>query len=66
MTGKYDLVFSKPWMNAAGSLGFRIGPNTMIDPANLGAFITNPVSIKPRQPAHKCHLLEFPGGFLLP
>jgi dihydroorotate dehydrogenase (NAD+) catalytic subunit len=62
---KYDLILTKPWMNAAGSLGFRIGSNSLIDPSDLGAFVTNPVSLKSRQPAHQVHFMEFPSGFLM-
>jgi dihydroorotate dehydrogenase (NAD+) catalytic subunit len=31
----------------------------------MGAFITNPVSLRPRTPAQGPRLLPFPGGFLL-
>jgi len=63
---KRDLYFSKPLMNAAGSLGFF--PN-LRDFENLGglfgAFVTNPFSLRPRLPAAKPDVIEYPGGFLL-
>src|SRR6266508_4643817 len=40
---KRDLYFSKPIMNAAGSLGFTPDPRVGIDLASFGAFATNPL-----------------------
>src|ERR687883_405794 len=62
---KRDLYFSKPIMNAAGSLGFAPDPRVGIELGALGAFVTNPFSLRPRQPATKPELIEYPGGFLL-
>jgi len=65
---KRDLYFSKPIMNAAGSLGFSPDFRSLGDFGNLnrfGAFITNPISLRPRMPAAQPALIEFPGGFLL-
>ncbi len=62
---KRDLYFSKPIMNAAGSLGFAPDPRIGIDLTNFGAFITNPISLRSRLPAAQPALIEFPGGFLL-
>lgn len=63
---KRDLYFSKPLMNAAGSLGFF--PN-LRDFENLGdllgAFVTNPFSLRPRLPTSQPAVVEYPGGFLL-
>jgi dihydroorotate dehydrogenase (NAD+) catalytic subunit len=61
---KRDLYFSKPIMNAAGSLGFTPDPRAGIDLASFGAFVTNPLSLRPRKPAAKPELIEYPGGFL--
>jgi len=62
---KRDLYFSKPIMNAAGSLGFapdaRTGPSLDI----FGAFVTNPISFRPRRPTAQPAAIEYPGGFLL-
>lgn len=76
---KRDLYFSKPLMNAAGSLGFAPDIRGLRgkssgysaggkDPAGLesfGAFVTNPFSLRPRLPAARPAVTEYPGGFLL-
>ncbi|HJS17219.1 MAG TPA: hypothetical protein VJ785_00615, partial [Anaerolineales bacterium] len=62
---KRDLYFSKPLMNAAGSLGFAPDPRAGFSLDSFGAFVTNPFSLRPRQPAAKPALVEHPGGFLL-
>jgi dihydroorotate dehydrogenase (NAD+) catalytic subunit len=63
---KRDLYFSSPHLNAAGALG--------LDPARylrqehrlpLGAFVTNPLSLRPRKPTSHPMVMEYPGGFLL-
>jgi dihydroorotate dehydrogenase (NAD+) catalytic subunit len=61
---KRDLYFSKPIMNAAGSLGFVSDLRAGIDLASFGAFVTNPLSLRPRLPATKPEVIEYPGGFL--
>ena len=62
---KRDLYFSKPLMNAAGSLGFAPDSRGEIAWDSFGAFVTNPLSLRPRQPAAQPELIEYPGGFLL-
>jgi dihydroorotate dehydrogenase (NAD+) catalytic subunit len=62
---KRDLYFSKPLMNAAGSLGFAPDSRLGVRLDVFGAFVTNPFSWRPRQPAAKPSLAEHPGGFLL-
>jgi dihydroorotate dehydrogenase (NAD+) catalytic subunit len=62
---KRDLYFSKPLMNAAGSLGFAPDPRAGIALESFGAFVTNPVSLRPRLPAARPELIEYAGGFLL-
>jgi dihydroorotate dehydrogenase len=62
---KRDLYFSKPLMNAAGSLGFAPDTRAGISFDSFGAFVTNPFSLRPRVPAAKPEILEYPGGFLL-
>jgi dihydroorotate dehydrogenase (NAD+) catalytic subunit len=52
-------------MNAAGSLGFSPDPRTAVLLKSFGAFVTNPVSLRPRQPAARPGLVAYPGGFLL-
>ena len=62
---KYDLVIDPPIMNAAGSLGFAPEARRLPEIEQLGAFITNPVSLAPRTPARGPRLLNYPGGFLI-
>jgi len=52
-------------MNAAGSLGFAPDSRVGIASASFGAFVTNPLSLRPRQPAAQPELIEYSGGFLL-
>ena len=61
---KRDLYFSKPLMNAAGILGFAPDTRAVISWDSVGAFVTNPFSLRPRSPAVKPEVLEYPGGFL--
>jgi dihydroorotate dehydrogenase len=62
---KRDLYFSKPLMNAAGSLGFIPDSHAGIALDSLGAFVTNPLSLRPRRPAAMPEMIDYPGGFLL-
>jgi len=62
---KRDLYFSKPFMNAAGSLGFTPDSRIEVPWETFGAFVTNPLSLRPRQPAAQPDVTEYPGGFLL-
>jgi dihydroorotate dehydrogenase len=63
---KRDLYFSKPLMNAAGSLGFFPNLRDFEYLGDLfGAFVTNPFSLRPRSPTSQPAVLEYPGGFLL-
>lgn len=62
---KFDLAFDPPWMNAAGSLGFAPDRHGPIDLARLGAFVTHPISLEARSPAHGVRYIAYPGGFLL-
>lgn len=62
---KHDLTIAPPLMNAAGSLGFSPDLHSAVDWSSLGAFITNPISLLPRTPAHGRRFSTYPGGFLL-
>jgi len=62
---KRDLYFSKPFMNAAGSLGFAPDSRSGISLDAFGAFVTNPFSLRPRLPTVQPTVIEYPGGFLL-
>lgn len=62
---KQDLIFRKPLMNAAGTLGFAPDLRAEIPWDDFGVFVTNPLSLRPRTAAAHPALIEFPGGFLL-
>jgi dihydroorotate dehydrogenase (NAD+) catalytic subunit len=64
-SGKRDVVINPPIMNASGFLGFADEARRHIDLTQLGAFVTNTISLEPRSPARPPRVLEFPGGFLL-
>lgn len=50
------------WMNAAGSLGFAPNPRGDVSLQDFAAFVTNPISLRPRKAAQLPRLLKFPGG----
>jgi dihydroorotate dehydrogenase (NAD+) catalytic subunit len=62
---KFDLYLEPPLMNAAGTLGFVPDLRSAVDLTRLGAFVTNPVSLKPRTAANGIRWMDFSGGFLL-
>jgi dihydroorotate dehydrogenase len=62
---KQDLTFSSPYMNAAGTLGFAPDTRAPVPWETFGAFVTNPLSLRPRPPTASPALVEYPGGFLL-
>lgn len=62
---KQDLIFRKPIMNAAGTLGFSPDLRAPIRWEDFGAFVTNPLSLRPRKATDRPASIEFPGGFLL-
>ncbi len=62
---KRGLTFRTPLMNAAGSLGFAPDLHAPIPWERLGAFITNPLSLRPRRAAAQPAMVEYPGGFLI-
>jgi dihydroorotate dehydrogenase (NAD+) catalytic subunit len=62
---KRDLYFSKPLMNAAGSLGFAPDSRVGLPLDSFGAFVTNPLSLRSRVPAAKPEVIKYSGGFLL-
>jgi dihydroorotate dehydrogenase len=62
---KQDLTFSSPYMNAAGTLGFAPDYRAPVPWDSFGAFVTNPLSLRPRKPTASPAVVEYPGGFLL-
>jgi dihydroorotate dehydrogenase len=67
MDGEYrrPLQIDPPLMNAAGSLGFAPDLRSGLPWNEFGAFVTNPVSLRPRNPAASARWGEFPGGVLV-
>ena len=62
---KHGLTLSGPVMNAAGILGFAHEYRGLIDPTHLAAFVTNPLTYKPRTPAHAPNALSLADGLLV-
>lgn len=62
---KRDLTFRTPLMNAAGMLGFAPEARAAVEWADFGAFVTQPLSLRPRAPAAEPEIISYPGGFLL-
>jgi len=62
---KRDLTFRTPLMNAAGTLGFAPDARAAVNWADFGAFVTNPLSLRPRRPVANPETIPYPGGFLL-
>lgn len=58
------LGLQPPWMNSAGFMGFLPQPSP-IGTLPFGAFVTNPISLTPRNPARNRAVVQYPGGFLL-
>ncbi len=59
-----DLGLTSPWMNASGFMGYL--PQRLENlPFPPGAFVTNPISLVGRDPAHNRGVIAYPGGFLL-
>jgi dihydroorotate dehydrogenase (NAD+) catalytic subunit len=65
MISKMELELRKPLMNAAGTLGFVPDARLPLPWEEFGAFVTNPISWRPRTSADEPRLLEYAGGFLL-
>ena len=62
---KRDLYFRTAIMNSAGMLGFAPDFHADIPWSSFGAFVTNPLSMRPRKPSSHPLVLDYPGGFLL-
>ncbi len=62
---KRDLTFRTPLMNAAGTLGFAPDIRAAVNWDRFGAFVTNPISLRPRMPSANPGTIPYAGGFLL-
>ena len=65
MISKTELELGKPLMNAAGMLGFAPDMRAAVPWHELGAFVTNPISLRARTATQTPAVLEYAGGFLL-
>lgn len=61
---KQELILDKGWMNSAGILGFTPPFSCWQNQAPL-AYLTPPLTEKPRPPAANRQVIRFGGGFLL-
>ena len=64
-SGKSSLILRTPVMPAAGTIGFSDEYRRLIDYANLGALVTNPVTIDSWRPASGARLAALDGGLLV-
>jgi dihydroorotate dehydrogenase (NAD+) catalytic subunit len=64
LPGRQDLLIPAGWMPAAGTLGFA-PPGEWPLPEAPVAFVTHPVSLHSRVPAHDRRIVNYEGGFLL-
>ena len=62
---KTGLTLQSPLVAGGGAFGFADEYAGLIDFSRLGAFITNPVTLRPRTPAAGIRVAPFPGGALL-
>lgn len=62
---KIGLTLNSPLIAGGGLLGFADEYDNLIDFSKLGAFITNPITLRPRTPAEGHRVAQFPGGMLI-
>jgi dihydroorotate dehydrogenase len=62
---RQELVLQRPFVNTGGFMGFYPDSKYSHLWQALGAFITNPISYRPRKPAENRTCLSYPGGILL-
>lgn len=62
---KNSLIVESPVMNAAGTLGFGDEYRDLLDLSTLGAFVTNPITYTPWNPATGTRVVPLDGGVLV-
>jgi dihydroorotate dehydrogenase (NAD+) catalytic subunit len=62
---KYGLPISVPVMPASGAFGYGDAYQDMVDVAQLGAVVTNPVSLRPRRAARGRRIGYLESGFVV-
>jgi dihydroorotate dehydrogenase (NAD+) catalytic subunit len=62
---KIGLPLASPLVAGGGAFGFADECAPLVDFSRFGAFITNPLTLRPRSPAKEQHVIPFPGGALI-
>ena len=62
---KNSLVVDSPVLNAAGTLGFGDEYRDLFDMSTLGAFVTNPLTYTPWNPAAGTRVVPLDAGVLV-
>ncbi len=62
---KSGLPLASPLIAGGGAFGFADEYASLVDFSRFGAFITNPITLRPRTPANGQRVLPFPGGALI-
>ncbi len=62
---KTGLTLSSPLIAGGGAFGFADEYASLVDFSKFGAFITNPITLKPRSPAREQGVIQFAGGVLI-
>jgi dihydroorotate dehydrogenase (NAD+) catalytic subunit len=62
---KTGLTLNSPLIAGGGLFGFADEYASLIDFTQFGAFITNPITLRPRTPAEGQRVAPFPGGVLI-
>lgn len=62
---KTGLTLSSSLIAGGGAFGFADEYASLVDFSKFGAFITNPITLKPRSPAREQRVIQFSGGVLI-
>jgi len=62
---KTGLTLASPLIAGGGAFGFADEYASLVDFSKFGAFITNPITLKPRSPAREQQVIQFAGGVLI-
>ena len=62
---KIGLSLASPRLAGGGAFGFADEYAGLVDFSRFGAFITNPITLRPRSPAVGVRVVQFPGGVLI-
>ncbi|MEK7310349.1 MAG: HisA/HisF-related TIM barrel protein [Chloroflexota bacterium] len=62
---KIGLTLNSPLIAGGGAFGFADEYASLVDFLRFGAFVTNPITFRPRTPAQGPRVIPFPGGTLI-